>query len=164
MRFLTEDEILKIALKGNLSRGLIKPSMIAAAEDIWLGSFSREFQTAMIDDPSTYREYVEEFIKPIVAFGTVASYFDYITTSITDKGVVQMMNLEGAAGVIGRDSRLDTELEIRNLTSRLIKIAHIEAQRRKDSGEEAFSLFEKISSEPYLYRVWGERSLNIRPY
>lgn len=164
-RFLTEDELLKIAVKGTVSRGHIKPSMISAAENIWLSSIDSDFIDLLVDDPSTYREYVEEYIKPIVAFGTVASYFDYITTAITDKGVVQMMNLEGAASVIGRDSRLDTEIELRNLAGRLVKIAIEEGERKRDIEEDpAFEDFEAITAPPRVWNVWGDRSLNLRPY
>jgi hypothetical protein len=163
--FITEDEVYEIALNRNVSRGLIKPSHVSAAERIWVDTyFSSEFMEEIRADLDSYREYIDMYIKPIIAWGVIASYFEYITTQITDKGVVQLFNLEGGAGIIGRDSRYDIKLEIRNLVYRLIRIAQSEAKRLKEDEDPLYENYAETETIPSLVFYSGKSSLNLRPY
>ena len=139
---ITNREVFEIAFNRSVSDGIIKPSQIIAAEHTW---FDNIFDDDFVNDVRTntenkYDDFIEKYIKPIVAWGVLYNNFDYISLNITDKGIIQMM-IEGTANLVGRESRTDARNEIKNTIYILIERAGKYGEKMKKAGEEEFKNF-----------------------
>ncbi len=162
---ITESEVFNIAFNRNLSEGLIKQTQIEVAEEMWVKQWiGEEFYESLINnEDDNYYQFIDKFIKPIIAWGVLYNNFDYISQNITDKGILQMF-VEGGATIIDRNSRFDARMEILRTVYMLIKrMQRYGLAEKKDNA--LFANFE-INKElkPSIIKFHGKRRLNIIPY
>ncbi len=162
---ITESEVFNIAFNRNLSQGLIKQTQIEVAEEMWVKQWIGEdfYNSLVTDEEDDYYEFIDKFIKPIIAWGTLYNNFDYISQNITDKGILQMF-VEGGATIIDRDSRFDAKMEILRTVYMLIKRMQRYGLVEKQENE-LFKNFE-INEElkPSIVKFYGKQRLNLKPH
>lgn len=163
---ISENEIFNIAFNRNLSQGLIKKTQIDVAEEMWIREWISEefYQNLLTDEEGDYFDFIDFFIKPIIAWGTVYNNFDYISTNITDKGILQMF-VEGGATIIDRNSRFDAKMEILRTIYMLIRRMQRYGTSQKASDNILFENFE-VNNEltPSIIKFYGSERLNLIPY
>jgi hypothetical protein len=157
---LQEQELYQIVFNRNLSENLIKESQITAAKTKWIDAY---LPAQFLEDIETDEEFVLNYIKPIWAWGTVYSNFNYISTSITDKGVIQML-VEGTAAVLGTDKLLNTKNEILQTVITLIKRLDTYATEQEELGTAGFENYTGLEIEPMLIKFEGRERYNQTPY
>lgn len=166
---VTEQEIYNIAFNRDLGVGLIKPSQILVAQDIFISDYFNEafYNALLLNTDNNYTSYIDEYIKPIIAWGTLYNNFEYISTSITDKGIIQML-VENTALVLGRESKNDVKNEIKNTVYRLIKIARQYAKLQKDNDNLLFDVYDEedlnIVNDLSIIKYIGNDSFNLNAY
>lgn len=162
---ITEQEVFDIALNRDITPNLIKPSQIKVAQSVWVGKyFIGTLYDRVLSNPSDYTTFIDEYLKPIVAWGTIYNNFEYITTQITDKGVIRLLVEDGAAPV-GEEAKLNTKREIRKTVYELIKLAQMYAESERDEGNSLFSDYESPDSELNTIKYHSYRdSYNQIPY
>lgn len=175
---LTELEIQNLVFNRSVTEGLIKDTQIKSSYHWVTNWIDEEFMSILeesyldasedleaSEDPTLnpYYDFIEEYIKPIWAWGTLYDHFEYISLNITDKGIVQLVT-EGTANLIGRDSRLDSKMETKNLCYNLIKRMHRFANTQKINGDPLFELYKPSKLTPSLVKFSGRESINKLPY
>lgn len=164
MKILTESEVFSIALNRNVSVGLLKPSQISVAEQTWFRQWvSDEFYFDIVDNEDDYLDFIEDFVKPIVAWGAIYNNYEYITVNITDKGLIQLL-VEGTASLLNRDSKLDAKFEIKNTAYQLIKKMFAYCKAEKADNNPLFANFAPSNIEPAIVTFYGRERLNQIPY
>lgn len=141
--FITTAEIFEIALNRQVDSNLLKQSQIVATEQMYIYDiFNNEFiDKVLADTGNTYNYLIENYIKPVIAWGIIYNNFEYLTMNITDKGILQML-IEGTANLVGRESRLDAKNEIKNTLNIFINRLINYCDKQKKSGNEDYSLFD----------------------
>jgi len=161
---LTEAEIFDITCNRRLAPGLLKDSQINAAYQNWIVSwFDEDFLELVEGDPSTYQTLVDDYIKPVWAWGSIYNNFEYISTSITDKGIIQQL-MEGTAIMIGRDSRMDIKLEIKSTIYFLLRRLNRYAIAQKNGGSNDFEKWKGLLLTPEIVTFKGRTKFNKIPY
>ena len=163
---ITESEVFNIAFNRNLSQGLIKPTQIVAAEEMWIANWvSEDFYNALINnEDGIYTDFIDVFIKPIIAWGTLYNNFEYIAQNITDKGILQMF-VEGGATIIDRNSRFDAKMEILRTVYLFIRRMRRYCEMKKKENDPLFVNFVANKElSPSIFKFYGKERLNLRPY
>lgn len=160
---ITEAEVFQVTLNRNVSENLLKPTMIDAAFQQWLVDYiGADFVQEILDADSysgdtIYSGITETYLKPIIAWGVIYNNFEYISTNITDKGVIQML-IEGTANLIGRDGRLDAKFELRNTIYQLIKSFDRYCKLKE------FENYKGLRLTPSFPKFYGRKRVNLHPY
>jgi len=157
---LSEQELYQFIFNRELSEGLIKDTQIVAAYTRWIDAYIPAQFLIDIDDES---EFIDEYIKPIWAWGTLYNNFNYISTAITDKGVIQML-IENTASILGTDKLLNTKNEILNTVLTLIKRLDTYATLQHEAGEVLFANYTGLLIDPYAITFHGRERYNKTPY
>lgn len=161
---ITETEVYNIALNRNVGVGLLKPTQITTSEYSWFKNWvSPSFYNDVITTPTGYTEFIEDYIKPIIAWGTIYNNFDYLILNITDKGIIQML-VEGTANIISRDNKLDAKFEIKNTCYNLIKRMRDYANEQKENGNALFVNYADSELTPAHVTFMGGRRSNMIPF
>ncbi|MFW6272357.1 MAG: hypothetical protein ACOC2U_01090 [bacterium] len=161
--FITTAEVFEIAVNRTVSTGLIKPTQIIAAEEVWFEDILDDDFAALIREnkDGVYDDLIEDYIKPVIAWGTIYNNFDYISMNITDKGIIQML-VEGTANLVGRDSRIDARNEIKHTVHILVNRLFKYCEKKKSDNDVNYELFD-YKYQPSAIVFYGSDRQNLRP-
>jgi hypothetical protein len=157
---LSEQELYELVFNRSISEGLIKDTQIMAGYHQWVVSY---LPAAFLLDIADNEEFIYNYIKPIWAWGILYSNFNYISTSITDKGVIQLL-VENVASVLGTDKLLNTKNEILNLVNTLLNRLDDYCTKQKDAGVAGFENYDGLLINPSLIYFAGRERYNQNPY
>jgi hypothetical protein len=140
---ITPSEIRDLALTRNISQEHFTATDIEAA--IWhfvRGYLGEDLYAEIVNDPSEYEDFINDYIKPVLAFAVVVNTFERFTAEVSDRGVVQMLS-EGAT-VMDSDSRLRTKEEFMKILIVLLEKMTTHCDEEKKSGNIYFELYEDM--------------------
>jgi hypothetical protein len=138
---LTEREIFTLAFNRNLSDNLLKPHQIEASRVAWVDDYLPEkFFKAVKTSPADYSDLIEDYIKPVWAFGCVHNNFEHISLNITDKGVVLML-IEGTAALTDQAGRTNAKAELKQTVFHLLRRLENYCYEQKELNNPLFSDF-----------------------
>ncbi len=163
---ISEADVYSIAFNRNVSTGLIKSTQIHVAEDMWVKSFiSEDFYNELTKEENLedYYSFIDNYIKPIIAWGVLYNNYDYLTQNVTDKGIIQML-VEGTATVIDRNSRFDGKMEIKRTVYRLIKMMQEYGLNEKIKENALFKDFDITKLSPAIIKYHGGERTNLKPH
>jgi len=162
---INESEVFNIAFNRNVSQGLIKKTQIEVAEVMWVKNWiGDDFYNDLINDQDgDYYEFIDVFLKPIIAWGTLYNNYDYISQNITDKGILQMF-VEGGATIIDRNSRFDAKMEILRTIYILIKKMQKYGLSEKNENNlyDNFEINKEL--EPSIVKYYGSKRTHLKPF
>lgn len=151
---LSENEVYQIAFNRNVSENLLKETQIKAAYMKWLTAYIGDTFLDIVKDDD---DAVNNYLKPIWAWGVVYSNFHYIATNITDKGIVAML-IEGTASLISMDKMSAAKAEILDNIMSLLKLFNVYATENYPDD------YEGLVVNPYPFGYFGNERLNQTPY
>ena len=157
---LTEQEVYQLVFNRHLSDNLLKDAQIAAAQTRWIDAY---IPVKFLNDIASDEEFIDKYLKPVWAWGTLYSNFNYIATNITDKGVIQML-VEGTATVMGNDMLLNTKNEILNNVLTLLKRLDNYAKLQNELGTAGYENYTGLLIEPMSIQFFGRARFNQTPY
>lgn len=161
-RIMDENEVFKFISNRNIDTDIIKPTMIDVAQENFLLNYFGDFYLNMIDNSDDYIEYIDTYLKPIVAWSVLYLNYDYISYQITDKGIIQLL-MDNTAALISRDNKVDAKMEIKRNIYTLIKQVQRVFEKENKNGNPLFKDF-KIDRVPSLIKYKSEpKKINI-PY
>ena len=143
--FITLSEVFAITINRNIDVNILKSTQVIVAEEMYIYNvINNDFLDKVLSDTgNTYTTLINDYIKPIIAWGTIYNNFNYLITNITDKGIVYMI-VEGTASLYGTKTIEETKREIHNtitiLTDKLIKFSN----KEKKLGKIEYELFDIV--------------------
>ena len=148
---ISENEVFDIVFNHNLSINLLKENQLNVSFVNWLFPYlNDEFLEEVVQNQEDYSEFIQEYIKPIMGWGILLDNFEYISMKITDAGMIHLIG-EGAT-LIGRDSRYDTKLEIKQNIFNHLKRLDIFCKYQKKLNNSKYELYKELKIEPTFYR------------
>lgn len=151
---ISPDEVINIALSRNISDEHIREADIEVAEWEYVRSYIGEdlYDLVKANTANVYDDFIEDYVKPVLAYGVVFNIFERLVAEISDRGVVQMLS-EGAT-VMDAESRQRTKHEyLKALVVYLEKMTNY-----LDNTEDA--IFEDYEDQEYEYGYQSPEYLN----
>lgn len=161
-RIMDEQEVSKFIFNRNIDNDIIKGSMIDMAQESILYTYLGDFYTKMVENYDDYVEYIDIYLKPIVAWQVLYSNFDYISYSITDKGMIAML-AENLGSLLGREQKVDSKMEIKRNIYTLVKQVLRIFDYEKKSKNPLFLDFEMKELPSIIKYKAGEKKIKT-PY
>lgn len=154
-KVIDQNEIIKIVFDRNVDSLIIKPSMIDISQENYLWEFLGDFYLKMLNNDE-YIEYIEMYLKPIVAWGVLLNNFDGISFQITDKGLFTLLS-ESGAQLLGSENIYNSKIEIKRNLFTLIKIMLRNFEYEKENGNELFEDFKVIKYPKMIKYDFSEK-------
>ena len=149
---ITPSEIRDLALTRNISQEHFTATDISAAEWHFVrGYIGEDLYAEIVDDPDSYEDFINDYIKPVLAFAVVVNTFERFTAEVSDRGVVQMLS-EGAT-VMDADSRMRTKEEFMKILNILLEKMTTHCYEEYTSGTALFELYEDMGFDYTGFRV-----------
>lgn len=163
-KIITKDEVVNLVFNRNVDGNILKPSMVDLAQFKYLQKYLGDLYNDILDsEDDDYNDFVEDYVKPVIAWAVLYENFDYISLNITDKGILQMV-VEGTANLIGRDSRYDFKMELRRNLFTLIQLMQNEVLKEKNNNNDLYKNYNSKFKPSMIHFVEGNQRYNIRPY
>jgi hypothetical protein len=161
---ISEAEVISLVFNRNIQYGTLKQTHIDVAEMVWgekyLGS---DFYKLIVASPSDYTDLIEGYYRPLVAWGTLYQSFEYLSTQITEKGIIQMLG-EGTANLLDRTTRGDMKLEIRHICLKLAEKMQTYCAQQHEALNPLFADYEPAEISTVSFGYYGKLRMNQTPY
>ena len=158
---VTKTEIAETIFNRGVDPQVINEIDIRDAEDLWVRQWvGDQFYNDIKTNPQDYFEFIEDYIKPIIATGVLYSNFESIITQITDKGYIQLL-AEGGASQVSDVLRESTKRGYYMKLMRLIKVMQNDGLVLKNDEDPLFQNFEKLGDTRIIRMRGPERKTNV---
>ena len=162
---IQNNEISEIAFSRGISEGLFLPSQILAVQRMWFADWvSSEFYSDVIDNVNDYYSFIDDYVKPVIAFGAIYTNFESVTSSLTDKGLIRIQ-AEGVFQVVDDLTKTMSKTEYKQIAYSLIQDMRAFCEKEKKAGNSLFESYKSSDLQPVLARFDESRgALQRRAY
>ncbi len=88
MALITAAEIIVLVSVRNIDASNILATEIAIAENDYVkAAIGKDLYDAVVADTATYSAFIDDYLQPVIAYGTLSNIWNRIGVEVTDRGI-----------------------------------------------------------------------------